>query len=410
MSDEKRYMVYCHTNKVNGKKYIGLTSQRLLSQRSKGGKAYKGCRYFWNAIQKYGWDSFSHDVLESGLTRAQAKEREQYYIALYDTQNPDNGYNIDNGGFTPVEMSPEGYASMRESIARGKHPKARRVIVFDLTGRKIGEFPCMRDAEDFYGVKINYRHVKSQRGTCHGMIFRFKDDVCGIDFLPPEQVFKRCEQKFVRGENSWHSTPIVFFDVITGQRVAEFDCLVHAKSFVKGDISAALCGRNKTVGGYVCKYAKDVVGVDVLPATELPHYETTGKCVEQYLPDGTLLAVFQSAVEAEKETGISRKTISNCVRHKCYLGGGYVWRLEQDTSPFTPPKTNWDTRWEKGCSTAIPVDQIDLKTGACIATFRSIGEAAKSAGTYKSSIKQVIDHVGNHKSAGGYGWQYHNNP
>lgn len=347
MSEEKRYKIYVHTNKINGKRYVGLTSQRLLSERSHGGKSYKGCRYFYFAIQKYGWDNFSHEVLEFGLSKEEAREREKYYIALFDLQNPDNGYNIDNGGFVPVQLSKEGRKALSDANKRGNSPRARKLVSFDLTGKRLMEFDCVRDAEDFYGVKINYRHVKQQRGTCHNMIFRFKDDVGNLEFLPKNQVFKKGEQKLTRGENSWHSTPVVFFDATTGVRVAEFDCCVHAKDFVQGDISAALTGKHKTVGGYVCRRADEVIGIDVLPQSDLPVFEQNGKSVEQYLPDGTLVNRYANAVEAEAATGVSRKQISNCVRHRCQTGGGFVWRLSSDKSAFSKPKTTWETRRER---------------------------------------------------------------
>lgn len=91
------YSIYCHTNKLNGKKYIGQTKQSL-ERRFENGKAYKNCVLFYNAIQKYGWENFEHEILETNLSLEDANVREAYYISLYGLTNPQKGYNIYTGG------------------------------------------------------------------------------------------------------------------------------------------------------------------------------------------------------------------------------------------------------------------------------------------------------------------------
>lgn len=49
----RTFYVYVHTNKVNGKKYIGITSQ-TPSHRWRNGNGYKHCRKFYHAILYYG--------------------------------------------------------------------------------------------------------------------------------------------------------------------------------------------------------------------------------------------------------------------------------------------------------------------------------------------------------------------
>ena len=98
------YLIYKHTNKINGKSYIGLTQFSLTNLRWQNGKGYakqtQPC--FRDAIKKYGWDNFSHEILESEIkTKAEANEREQYWIAYYHTYVKDplcNGYNLTKGG------------------------------------------------------------------------------------------------------------------------------------------------------------------------------------------------------------------------------------------------------------------------------------------------------------------------
>lgn len=119
-TDIKYFYIYMHKNKINNKKYIGCTSQDRPERRWKNGKAYKTCTYFNNAIQKYGWDNFEHVIIEEGLfTEAYANEREDYWINYYDTKNPENGYNINAGGYKSV--SPNALAQALEWME--EHPE-----------------------------------------------------------------------------------------------------------------------------------------------------------------------------------------------------------------------------------------------------------------------------------------------
>lgn len=93
----KTYCVYSHTNKINGKVYIGLTSMKP-EERWANGKHYHNGTHFRNAIDKYGWDNFEHKIIEDGLTKEEAADLEIYYISLYNSTDRRYGYNMSSGG------------------------------------------------------------------------------------------------------------------------------------------------------------------------------------------------------------------------------------------------------------------------------------------------------------------------
>lgn len=94
---KNKFIIYAHINKSNSKIYIGITSQ-TLNQRCRNGDGYRGCGYFYNAIQKYGWNNFKHIVLIDNLTKDVACICEKYLIAKYKTNNMNYGYNLTSGG------------------------------------------------------------------------------------------------------------------------------------------------------------------------------------------------------------------------------------------------------------------------------------------------------------------------
>lgn len=91
------YTVYMHINKINKKKYIGITGQKP-EDRWKNGTGYKIGSHFRNAIEKYGWENFDHIIIYDNLTKEQACEIEIKLIKQYNTANRLYGYNNSTGG------------------------------------------------------------------------------------------------------------------------------------------------------------------------------------------------------------------------------------------------------------------------------------------------------------------------
>lgn len=86
------YSVYKHTNLINNKSYIGITSQKCENRWGLDGKGYELQPKFYRAIQKYGWNNFQHDILYTNLDKETALKIEADLIQTYNTIK--NGYNV----------------------------------------------------------------------------------------------------------------------------------------------------------------------------------------------------------------------------------------------------------------------------------------------------------------------------
>lgn len=125
----KKYCVYCHTNIINDKKYIGITSKSMKQRVGKNGNGYKKCPIFSKAISKYGWSNFRTDILFENLTKEQACQLEIEMIKKYDTTNILHGYNFSTGG--------GGANGVVDSIeTRIKKSKSHKGIIKDEEWRK----------------------------------------------------------------------------------------------------------------------------------------------------------------------------------------------------------------------------------------------------------------------------------
>lgn len=119
------YSVYMHTNKENGKKYIGIT-QLSPEKRWRDGLGYYNNKYFTSAIKKHGWDGFEHEVLYSGLSIESACAIEKELIGKYRSNLPPYGYNHSTGGELPaVGHTYEPTAETRRKIGDANRGKTR---------------------------------------------------------------------------------------------------------------------------------------------------------------------------------------------------------------------------------------------------------------------------------------------
>jgi len=104
------YLIYKITNNVNQKVYIGKTKEyygetyfgiegrfrnHLTCAFTKS--KYNDCPKLYNAIRKYGKDSFQIELIET-TDENNIDEREIYYIDYYQSTSDSNGYNIALGG------------------------------------------------------------------------------------------------------------------------------------------------------------------------------------------------------------------------------------------------------------------------------------------------------------------------
>lgn len=92
--------VYCITNKINGKQYIGITND--YKRRWANHIAYQAPereQVVHRAIKKYGKENFDFQILFSNLTVEEASAKEIELIENMRTRVP-NGYNVAAGGMS----------------------------------------------------------------------------------------------------------------------------------------------------------------------------------------------------------------------------------------------------------------------------------------------------------------------
>lgn len=159
--NERIWSVYIHTNKINHKRYVGITSQSPEQRWGTDGVGYNR-QMFYRAIEKYGWDNFDHDVVASGLLKDEADSFEQVLISQLKSNDKEFGYNIQNGGFSNGKHS-------KETIKKMVASKIGKSNV-SWIGRKHTDESKQKMREWHEGRKFTEEHKKnlseSQKGKC----------------------------------------------------------------------------------------------------------------------------------------------------------------------------------------------------------------------------------------------------
>ena len=167
----KNYYIYKHTNKINGKVYIGQTCQKP-EYRWNNGEGYKRQAYFYSAIQKYGWNNFEHIILKGDLTLKEANYWEEYYIKQYNSTNKQYGYNISFGGDNrklseetkkKISMANKGHLVSEET--RQKISNANKGKVSFRKGTNLTESHRRNISEAKKGYNFSKEHLENLRSS-----------------------------------------------------------------------------------------------------------------------------------------------------------------------------------------------------------------------------------------------------
>jgi hypothetical protein len=143
----------------SGKIYIGQTTnlkRRLRAHKNSPKRKDVGCPALTPAIKKYGWESFTIDILFEGTDNLLPLDySEKYFINLYKSNQPHRGYNLTTGG----QLS-EGYS-------------AKKVYQYDRQGNYIACYSSLDKA----GKAIN-RRAETVSRAAKGII-----STAGVIFL-----------------------------------------------------------------------------------------------------------------------------------------------------------------------------------------------------------------------------------
>ena len=332
MENKRIYTLYMHTNKVNDKKYIGITMLEPVQKRWKRGSGYKTSTHFHRAIQKYGWDNFKHEIILCNLTKEQAEMFEIEMIKYHKSSNRKHGYNIDMGGNHQGKTSEE---------TRKKQSKQRKGKVISEEHKKKLSVAFSGKNNPMYGTKAPTRKkvmcletMKIYDSINHAATENALDNSAITSVCRRSKYNKSCGGLHWVYYEDWLNNPDKESYIRKHSQYIKVVCIETEKVYnniesakrdynIKGN-GISLCCRKiaKTCNGLHWAYYDNWVK-DSNKESHITHKPNANSKKVICIDDGT---IYESVKIAGEVKGVCKSNIASCCRGKYKQAGGYHWK------------------------------------------------------------------------------------
>lgn len=151
------YSIYLITNLINNKKYIGWTSRDPLNRYKEHQRTNKPKNQDRSlisyALEKYGVDNFSFQILYQTLDLPHSKLMEQHFVSEHDSLTEQWGYNIDKGGNGHKRSASTIEKHRKKILGRKQTEEHKRKKADAIRGEKNG----------MYGNKKGHPHTEETK-------------------------------------------------------------------------------------------------------------------------------------------------------------------------------------------------------------------------------------------------------
>lgn len=315
--DDNKWTVYIHINKLNNKKYIGITSTNVWKRWGTNGihyKPYDGTRCrFWNAINKYGFDNFEHEIIAEHLTKHEACDMERLLIKKLKTTDDRYGYNILFGG--------DGVDGHKPSKGVN-HCLSKQIYQYDLN------YNLLKTWESLSEVTKNIDECKVWfiKKACN-------EKRIYLDSFWSYNLLENIDYKNLIHEDIIYKSFIFKYD-LNGNCIDVFDdfdeVLTKNTDYVLHSLRNAYNKITTSYKGFIWSCTSDADYIRFLLEQNMIAHKSEYVPVCQFDLNGTLINRFSSSNEAEKLTGFkANKIFDNCM-NRIKTSKGYVWKFDKD--------------------------------------------------------------------------------
>ena len=316
--ETKKYSLYVHINKINQKKYVGVTSKRPIERWGTNGQKYKGQNYFYNAIQKYGWDNFEHIVIKDGLSKDEAFNLEKEYIKKYSSNDSNYGYNICSGGVGGCglcgELNPMYGISIKDRMDSETYKKWLFLHQTQEHNELCKKIICLTTMETFDSARIASEKYNIQRSDinacCNNKLYS-----AGRHPETNEEMIWQFYEDYINGiEKPIKETVSVY--CVTTKEVFN-GATEAARKYDINPSGITLCcqGKREYCGSFDGVVLQWMYYAEYLSGQPIP------ELIDKRVICLNSKEVYKDMAEAERKTGILHSNIAQCCNGICSYAG-----------------------------------------------------------------------------------------
>lgn len=279
------YILYLHKS-PSDKYYVGITCQGIERRWRYNGSGYYKCKYFYNAIQKYGFDNFEHFIIRMDLDEATANECEINMIR-----------NLKDAGFQLYNVSNGGKASFKGLSLSEEHKRK-------ISESNIGRPPTVMS------IKGKERLIKSLIGNKNALGYHHTEET-------RKQISESLSSRKRKPFSSEHRKHIS--ESKKGKELSEIQKR-QLERLHQNNVGRKM--PQSAIDSLVRRNKERVFTEDTI--------KKMSKAVVQYDLNMNKISEFISGQEAFRKTGTDNSSITKCCKGKLKSANGYIWRYKEE--------------------------------------------------------------------------------
>lgn len=179
-------IIYKFTNKIDGKDYIGQTTQSLearVSQHFSDAKSGRRDYVIDRAIRKYGRENFIIEKWDDALSIDELNKMEIFWIKELNTLAP-NGYNLLEGGKNAkhTEETKKKLSESRKGKKFGPHSEETKKKLSESHSNNKVKIICVETGIIYPSVKEAARTLKLNKSHIFGVLAGRRNHTGGLSF------------------------------------------------------------------------------------------------------------------------------------------------------------------------------------------------------------------------------------
>ena len=299
--------IYCWTNTVNGKQYVGK-SINLRERRAtflRFAEPYAGA-YINKAREKYNNARCWNYSIVVYCAPDELNEAEKDAINQYNVFHKGTGYNLTFGG---------------DGGLGTKSAQRKAVKQYSVDGTFIRDWDCITDAANYYGGESRSTISSCCKGeslTSLGFQWRYADDETPVEPLEQYRLYRVRIKQYT----------------MSGEFIREFESAMDAARSIgktnNSDIIYCCKGKQRFAQGFQWRYSDDQTPVTSINQKQEP---VNKRRIRQYNSNGEFIREFESLTAVNEEYGFRIADICTCCKHKRRSAFGYQWKYADDDTP-----------------------------------------------------------------------------